>query len=64
MSEVKELVPQRKRQVSDEYEMTLREIGDHFGIHRNTIFDIELRALRKFKAEIEKRGYKMEDFFK
>lgn len=64
MSEVKENPAPRMNPLSDEYEMSLREIGDYFGVHKNTIFDTEVRALRKFKIEIEKRGYKMEDFFK
>ena len=44
--------------------MSLDEVGKYFGVHRNTVHDTEERALRKFKIEIEKRGYKMEDFFK
>lgn len=56
--------PVREIKLADGHEVTLREIGEHFGVHKNTIRDTEIRAMRKFKIEIEKRGYKMEDFFK
>ena len=54
----------RETNLANGHELSLREIGEHFGIHKNTLRDIEIRALRKFKIEIEKRGYKMEDFFR
>jgi DNA-directed RNA polymerase sigma subunit (sigma70/sigma32) len=44
--------------------MTLSEVATYFGVHRNSVHETEVRALRKFKIEIEKRGYKMEDFFR
>jgi DNA-directed RNA polymerase sigma subunit (sigma70/sigma32) len=56
--------PVKDIHLADGHEVTLREIGEHFGVHKNTIRDTEIRALRKFKIEIEKRGYKMEDFFR
>jgi DNA-directed RNA polymerase sigma subunit (sigma70/sigma32) len=56
--------PVRETSLANGHELSLREIGEHFGIHKNTLRDIEIRALRKFKIEIEKRGYKMEDFFR
>jgi DNA-directed RNA polymerase sigma subunit (sigma70/sigma32) len=46
------------------HDMTLEEVGNYFGIHRNSVHDTEARALKKFRIEIEKRGYKMEDFFR
>jgi DNA-directed RNA polymerase sigma subunit (sigma70/sigma32) len=58
------LKPVKDIQLADGHEVTVREIGEHFGVHKNTIRDTEIRALRKFKIEIEKRGYKMEDFFR
>jgi DNA-directed RNA polymerase sigma subunit (sigma70/sigma32) len=44
--------------------MTLEEVGNYFGIHRNSVHDTEVRALKKFRIEIEKRGYTMKDFFR
>ena len=44
--------------------MTLEEVGKYFGIHRNSVHDTEVRALKKFRIEIERLGYKMEDFFR
>jgi DNA-directed RNA polymerase sigma subunit (sigma70/sigma32) len=44
--------------------MSLEEVAQVFGIHRNSVHDTEKRALRKFKAGIEARGYKLEDFFR
>jgi DNA-directed RNA polymerase sigma subunit (sigma70/sigma32) len=56
--------PVRETHLPNGHDLTLREVGEHFGVHKNTIRDTEIRALRKFKIEIEKRGYKMEDFFR
>jgi DNA-directed RNA polymerase sigma subunit (sigma70/sigma32) len=44
--------------------MSLEEVAQVFGIHRNSVHDTEKRALRKFKEGIEARGYKLEDFFR
>lgn len=44
--------------------MSLEEVAQVFGIHRNSVHETEKRALKKFRIAIEKRGYKMEDFFK
>ena len=42
--------------------MTQQEVADAMGLDRVYIGQIEKTAKAKFKAEIEKRGYKMEDF--
>ena len=44
-------------------DMTQQEVADALGTTRAAVADIEKRALRKLKRELEKRGYKMEDFF-
>jgi DNA-directed RNA polymerase sigma subunit (sigma70/sigma32) len=43
--------------------MSLEEVAQVFGIHRNSVRDTEKRALRKFREGLEARGYKLEDFF-
>ena len=63
MPSVKEK-PVQKRQYVHGHDMSLEEVGKYFGIHRNSVHDTEVRALKKFRIEIEKRGYKMEDFFR
>ena len=63
MAQVKEK-PAQKRQYLQGHDMSLEEVGNYFGIHRNSVHDTEARALKKFRIEIEKRGYKMEDFFR
>jgi hypothetical protein len=45
----------------DEFNMTQQEVADHLGIDRSYAGCIEKRAREKFKAELEKRGYKLED---
>jgi DNA-directed RNA polymerase specialized sigma subunit len=45
----------------DEFDMTQQEVADHLGIERSYAGCIEQRAKAKFKAELEKRGYKLED---
>jgi DNA-directed RNA polymerase specialized sigma subunit len=42
--------------------MTQQEVADVLGVDRAYVGYIEQIAKAKFKAEIEKRGYKMEDF--
>jgi DNA-directed RNA polymerase specialized sigma subunit len=42
--------------------MTQQEVADALGVDRSHVNYIEQRAKLKFKKEIEKRGYKMEDF--
>jgi len=45
----------------DYYHNTQQEIADALGTSRANVGSIEVRALAKFKSELEKRGYKMED---
>jgi len=42
--------------------MTQQEVADALGIDRAYVGYIEQQAKAKFKAELAKRGYKMEDF--
>jgi DNA-directed RNA polymerase specialized sigma24 family protein len=44
------------------YEMTQQEAADRLGMSRPNLGSIEARALVKLRKELEKRGYKMEDF--
>jgi DNA-directed RNA polymerase specialized sigma subunit len=46
----------------DNFNMTQQEVADAMGIERSYVGCIEQRAKAKFKAELEKRGYKLEDF--
>lgn len=39
-----------------DYEMTREEIGKHFGVSRQTIADIEKKALLKLRRALRKRG--------
>ena len=65
MPSVKEKpVAQNRKHYTQGHDMTLGEVAQYFGIHRNSVHETEARALRKFKIEIEKRGYRMEDFFR
>ena len=46
-----------------EFYMTHQAIADAFGdISRAGISQVEAQALKNFRKELEKRGYKMEDF--
>ena len=56
--------PVVKRRYIEGHDMTLEEIGEYFGVHRNSVHSMELRAMKKFKLEIERRGYTMKDFFR
>lgn len=42
--------------------MTQQEVADAMGIDRAYVGYLEKLATEKFKIELEKRGYKMEDF--
>ena len=42
--------------------MTQQEVADAMGINRAYVGYLEKLATEKFKVELEKRGYKMEDF--
>ena len=46
----------------DEYDMTQQEVADALGIERSYVGSIEARAKAKLKLELEKRGFKLEDF--
>ena len=52
------------RKYIEGHDMSLEEVAQVFGVYRNSIHDTEKRALRKFKAGVEARGYKLEDFFR
>ena len=43
-------------------QMTQEEVARSFGMTRNSIQQIEKRAMEKFKKEIAKRGIKKEDY--
>jgi len=42
--------------------MTQQEVADAMNVDRAYVGYLEKLAKEKFKAELEKRGYKMEDF--
>jgi DNA-directed RNA polymerase specialized sigma24 family protein len=46
----------------DDYAMTQQEVADVLGMKRSYVGFVETRAKAKLKAELEKRGYKLEDF--
>jgi transcriptional regulator len=50
-----------KRGVYDSY-MTQQEVADALGMDRAYVGYIEQVAKEKFRKELSKRGYKMEDF--
>lgn len=45
-----------------DYEMTREEIGDRLGVSRQTIADIEKKALLKLRRALRKRGIDKDDF--
>ncbi len=45
-------------------DMSYADIGREMGIHRNSVADIEERALQKIRAKLEMNGYTLEDFFR
>jgi DNA-directed RNA polymerase specialized sigma subunit len=42
--------------------MTQQEVAEAMGVDRGYVSLVEARAKAKFKEELAKRGYKMEDF--
>ena len=52
-----------KRDRPIQADMTQQEVADALGTTRAAVADIEKRALRKLKRELEKRGYSLDDFF-
>jgi len=45
----------------DEYFMTQAQVADALGVSRAHVGSIEIRAKQKLKAELEKRGFKLDD---
>ena len=52
-----------KRDRPIQADMTQQEVADALGTTRAAVADIEKRALRKLKLELQKRGYTLHDFF-
>jgi DNA-directed RNA polymerase sigma subunit (sigma70/sigma32) len=46
-----------------ESDMTQQEVADAMGITRQAVQDIEKKALRKLRTELNKRGLTLNDFF-
>lgn len=44
------------------YNMTREEIGQHLGVSRQTVADIEKRAIEKLRKALKKAGVKKDDF--
>jgi DNA-directed RNA polymerase sigma subunit (sigma70/sigma32) len=42
--------------------MTLEECAVYFGVTRERVRQIESKALKKLKADLERRGYTLDDF--
>jgi DNA-directed RNA polymerase specialized sigma subunit len=42
---------------------TLKQIADDWGVSYTMVWEIQVRAIKKFKAELERRGIKFEDLF-
>jgi DNA-directed RNA polymerase specialized sigma24 family protein len=51
----------RHKLENDYFAMTQQEIADIMGMSRPALGCIERRAYEKFRKELEKRGYKIED---
>lgn len=43
-------------------EMSQKEVAEVFGVSRNYIQQVEKRAIEKIRAEMKKRGIKIEDY--
>lgn len=43
-------------------EMSQKEVAEAFGVSRNYIQQVEKRAIEKIRAEMKKRGIKIEDY--
>jgi hypothetical protein len=46
----------------DDYFMTQQEVADALGMSRGNVGAIEIKAKKKLKRELEKRGFKVENF--
>jgi DNA-directed RNA polymerase specialized sigma subunit len=42
---------------------TLKQIADDWGVSYTMVWEIQVRAIKKFKAELKRRGIKFEDLF-
>ncbi len=42
--------------------MSQKEVAEVFGVSRNYIQQVEKRAMEKIRAEMKKRGIKIEDY--
>lgn len=42
---------------------TLKQIADDWGVSYTMVWEIQVRAIKKFKAELARRGIKFEDLF-
>lgn len=43
--------------------MTQQEVADALGVSRAAVADLEKKALRKLRIELQKRGLTLKDFF-
>ena len=44
-----------------DYAMSQAEVAEKLFLHKNSILDIERRALAKLRVVMEQRGFKLED---
>lgn len=47
--------------VAEEYEMSQAKIAEKMFLHKNTVMNIEKRAIENFRKELEKRGITFKD---
>jgi predicted DNA-binding protein (UPF0251 family) len=48
-------------QLQDQYEMSQAEVAEKMFLAKNTITNVEKRAMEKFRQELEKRGISFKD---
>ena len=48
-------------QLQDQYEMSQAEVAEKMFLCKNTVMNVEKRAIEKFKKELEKRGISIKD---
>lgn len=58
---MKKEAPRKTR--AEQPEMSHQEMAEELGVSRAAVSDMEKRALRKLKNELEKRGLTLDDFF-
>ncbi len=58
-----ELTPGQRKTLTGSLnlEVSMQELAAQFGISRAALAAIEARALRKLRAELERRGFKVDD---